>query len=139
MELEADRHRGDSDSVVEILANDQGGMYRRKKTGPKAGFLACRILLGGCSSVGGSRSSGIGRSRSSIGSRSGSISRSGGSRGSNFRSRSGDFGSRSRGFFFFATGRQGESQESGEQDGIFHLCNSLKVLINMLIASGFHG
>ena len=97
---------------------------RRKKTGPKAGFsFLDPELLGSRSGSSFSRSgfSGSGFSRSGF-SRSG-FSRSGFHRSSGFSS--GRFGSRrfsgSSGFFFLAASGHGNSQQSGQEDGIFHL------------------
>ena len=101
-----------------------------KKAGTRpAFFVASPKLLGGSGSrsgsIGGSssRGSGVGGSGRSSG-----ISRSSGGRGSSLGSRSG-----SSGFFFLATSGQTQSQQSGEQDGVFHLDIPLvRKLINVL-------
>jgi hypothetical protein len=94
-----------------------------KKTGPKAGFSYLRLeLLGGRSG------------RSSVSSRSSSVSRSGFHRSSSIsrsgfhrsgrRFSSGGFGSRrfsSRRFFFLTASGHGNSQQSSQENGIFHL------------------
>jgi len=103
-------------SEADELASVNSG---RKKTGPKAGFFAACRLLGGS----GSRSGCVSGCFSGCGcvSRSGSnfFNRSGGSRSFH----RGHFGFRSGSrFFFLAASGKGESQQSGEQDGIFHLC-----------------
>ncbi len=90
---------------------------RRKKTGPKAGFFATCRLVGGSGSDCVSGSFGGGFSRHLGGSS--FFNRSGGSRSFH----RGHFGFRSGSrFFFLAASGKGESQQSGEQDGIFHLC-----------------
>ena len=129
-------------AVLKSCRLDQCGNADEKKPARRPVFCAaCRLVASGGSSRS-SRSGSVSRSSSGV---SGSSSVSSGSShisSRSGRSRSFDGGSssfRSRSFFFFATSGQGESQQSGEQDGIFHLCISLKVLINMLIASVFAG
>jgi hypothetical protein len=120
-----------------------------KKTGPKAGFsFLDPELLGDGSSRSGSVATLGSRSSSGVSSRrSGSVSsghsgvssrRSGvSSRRSCVSSRSSGVSSRgfysrrfsSRGFFFLTTGGHGNSQQSSQEDGIFHLI-SLYIPIN---------
>jgi len=93
-------------------------------------MLTKKLMGSGCSGCSGSSSiSRCGRCGSIS---SGSFNNRSGFHRSRSFNRRGNFRSRSRSFFFFATSGQGESQQCGEQDGIFHLCNSLKMMINML-------
>jgi hypothetical protein len=106
---------------------------RRKKTGPKAGFAFLNPeLLGrsGDSSVSSSAGS-FASSGCSFASRISSFASSSGSFASGFASVSSSFGrnfsrfGRNFGggssFFFLAASGHGNSQQSGQEDGVFHL------------------
>ncbi|MDO9467245.1 MAG: hypothetical protein Q7J36_08080 [Thiobacillus sp.] len=110
---------------------------RRKKTGPKAGFAFLNPELLGRSSRDSSVSSSAGSFASSgcsVASGSGSVAGSSGSFagsfasfssrfGRNFSSFGRNFGSSFGGssFFFLAASGHGNSQQRGQEDGIFHL------------------
>lgn len=92
----------------------------KQKSRHEAGFFCSFAeLLGGSGSRSGSSVSG-GSSGSVSGRSSGSVS-GGSSSVSGGSSGSSGFRSGSSGFFFLATGGQTESQQGGEQDGVFHL------------------
>ena len=111
----------------------------RKKTGPKAGFsFLDQELLGrsgsisrgascgascGCSLA--SSSSSVSSGGSSVSSGFASLDSGFASLDSGFASLDSGFSSRrldgSSGFFFLAASGHGNSQQSGEEDGIFHL------------------